>query len=52
MWVADGGELTYVSFHHRLSPGPKEKEATNPREPKRDVTGEGAFEGHDPDSER
>uniref|UniRef100_A0A8D0YP94 LIM zinc-binding domain-containing protein n=1 Tax=Sus scrofa TaxID=9823 RepID=A0A8D0YP94_PIG len=36
----------------RLSPGPKEKEATNPREPKRDVTGEGAFEGHDPDSER
>uniref|UniRef100_A0A8C3WMD9 Zinc finger protein 185 with LIM domain n=1 Tax=Catagonus wagneri TaxID=51154 RepID=A0A8C3WMD9_9CETA len=36
----------------RSSPGPKEKEATNPREPKRDVTGEGALEGHDPDSER
>ncbi|XP_047620029.1 zinc finger protein 185 isoform X6 [Phacochoerus africanus] len=36
----------------RLSPGPKEKEATNPREPQRDVTGEGALEGHDPDSER
>ncbi|KAM9042066.1 zinc finger protein 185 isoform 5-T7 [Megaptera novaeangliae] len=36
----------------RSSPGSKDNEAPNPREPKRDLTGERAFKGLDADSER
>nr|XP_058905607.1 zinc finger protein 185 isoform X7 [Kogia breviceps] len=36
----------------RSSPGSKDSEAPNPREPKRDLTGERAFKGLDADSER
>ncbi|XP_059943933.1 zinc finger protein 185 [Mesoplodon densirostris] len=36
----------------RSSPGSKDNEAPNPREPKRDLSGERAFKGLDADSER
>ncbi|XP_072812975.1 zinc finger protein 185 isoform X7 [Vicugna pacos] len=36
----------------RSSPGAKNKEAPNAREPKRDLTGEGDFKGSDQDSDR
>ncbi|XP_067580060.1 zinc finger protein 185 isoform X8 [Pseudorca crassidens] len=36
----------------RSSPGSKDNEASNPREPKRDLTGERAFKGLGADSER
>ncbi|EPY78462.1 zinc finger protein 185 isoform 2 [Camelus ferus] len=36
----------------RSSPGAKNKEAPNTREPKRDLTGEGDFKGPDQDSDR
>ncbi|XP_057573772.1 zinc finger protein 185 isoform X9 [Hippopotamus amphibius kiboko] len=36
----------------RSSPGSKDKEASNPREPKRDLTGERVFKDLDADSER
>lgn len=46
------GWLTYVSFLYRSSPDSKDRDALSPREPKRDLAGEEAFKGPNPDSER
>nr|XP_031530959.1 zinc finger protein 185 isoform X11 [Vicugna pacos] len=40
------------TWEPRSSPGAKNKEAPNAREPKRDLTGEGDFKGSDQDSDR
>nr|XP_031301505.1 zinc finger protein 185 isoform X21 [Camelus dromedarius] len=40
------------TWEPRSSPGAKNKEAPNTREPKRDLTGEGDFKGPDQDSDR
>lgn len=44
--------LTYVFFFHRSSLDFKDKGTFSSREPKRDLAGEEALKGPNPDSER